>query len=79
MGTRGWRSPSRGKEQLQSPCDPLDFGNSGTTARLMLGLLSSLPNMSCTCYGDASLSTRPMGRIVRWLRQAGAHIEGKGW
>ena len=68
---------SPGKEQLLSPPDPLDFGNSGTTARLLLGLLASLPHMSCTCQGDASLSARPMGRVVRWLRKAGASIEGE--
>ena len=68
---------SRGKEQLHSPRAPLDFGNSGTTARLMLGLLTSLPHMSCICHGDTSLSARPMEHVVRWLRHAGAHIEGK--
>ena len=59
------------------PRVPLDFGNSGTTARLMLGLLASLPHISCTCQGDASLSARPMGRVVQLLRQAGAYIDGK--
>ena len=68
---------SQGIKQWQSPSAPLDFGNSGTTARLMLGLLSSLPDMTCTCQGDASLSARPMGRVVRLLRQAGADIAGK--
>ena len=68
---------SRGHQQLRSPSAPLDFGNSGTTACLLLGLLSSLPDMTCTCQGDASLSARPMGRIVHWLRQVGARIEGE--
>lgn len=68
---------SPGKDHWQSPRIPLDFGNSGTTARLMLGLLASLSHISCTCQGDASLSVRPMGRVVQLLRKAGAHIEGK--
>lgn len=67
---------SPGQKHWQSPLAPLDFGNSGTTARLLLGLLASLPGFSCTCHGDASLSARPMGRTVRWLRRAGASITG---
>ena len=67
---------SPGQKHWRSPLAPLNFGNSGTTARLLLGLLASLPGFSCTCYGDASLSARPMGRTVRWLRRAGASIAG---
>ena len=68
---------SPGRERWHSPRDPLDFGNSGTTARLLIGLLSTLPGITCVCCGDASLSVRPMDRVVRWLRDAGADIESK--
>ncbi len=68
---------SHGQEHWRSPSVPLDCGNSGTTARLLLGLLAAQPGLSCTCRGDASLNDRPMGRVVRWLRQAGASIDGE--
>lgn len=45
----------------------LDCGNSGTTARLLLGVLSSVPGMVATIAGDASLSRRPMRRVIKAL------------
>lgn len=62
-------------EWLQ-PSGPLDCGNSGTTMRLMAGLLASRP-LDVTMIGDHSLSRRPMGRIAKPLRLMGATIEGE--
>lgn len=55
---------------------PLYFGNSGTTARLLTGLLASLPIFSMI-HGDPHLTERPMARVVEPLRQMGAHIYGR--
>ncbi|MBM4366371.1 MAG: 3-phosphoshikimate 1-carboxyvinyltransferase [Deltaproteobacteria bacterium] len=52
----------------------IDCGNSGTTARLLLGALA--PRAGATLHGDDSLSRRPMMRVIRPLRQMGADIEG---
>jgi len=52
----------------------LDCGNSGTTARLLLGALAG--RASATLVGDGSLSRRPMGRLVKLLAQMGAQVEG---
>src|SRR5699024_4147064 len=52
------------------------FGNSGTTARLMLGVLAGLP-FHTTIYGDPSLTKRPMDRVRDPLRQMGAKIDGR--
>jgi 3-phosphoshikimate 1-carboxyvinyltransferase len=62
---------------LAEPIRPLDAGNSGTTMRLMAGLLAGQPIFS-VMTGDASLSSRPMGRVVEPLRQMGARISGRG-
>jgi len=61
---------------LMAPEVALDCGNSGTTMRLLCGLLSAQPFRS-TLVGDASLSRRPMMRVVAPLRARGAAIEGK--
>lgn len=60
-----------------SPDVPLDCGNSGTTIRLLSGILASVPGLDATLTGDASLSRRPMRRIVEPLREMGAQIEGE--
>ncbi|HEY8552790.1 MAG TPA: 3-phosphoshikimate 1-carboxyvinyltransferase, partial [Thermaerobacter sp.] len=65
-GIGGWRAPA----------GPLDAGNSGTTMRLLLGLLATRP-FPTTLTGDASLCRRPMGRVVEPLRRMGARIEGR--
>ena len=57
---------------------PLDAGNSGTTARLLCGLLASAPGVFAVITGDESLCKRPMGRIVSPLRSLGARIDGPG-
>jgi 3-phosphoshikimate 1-carboxyvinyltransferase len=60
---------------LLRPEAPLDCGNSGTTARLLIGLVSSHP-IRAEFAGDASLSRRPMDRIADPLRRIGARIDG---
>ena len=66
-----------GLGQLKEPEDVLDAGNSGTTIRLMLGLLASHPNRYFTVVGDSSLRTRPMSRVINPLQQMGAKIWGR--
>lgn len=53
---------------------PIDCGNSGTTARLLAGALA--PRAGATLHGDASLSRRPMRRVMAPLSAMGAHFEG---
>lgn len=66
-----------GLGNLQEPTNVLDAGNSGTTLRLMLGLLASHPNRFFTVTGDDSLRSRPMGRVIKPLMQMGANIWGR--
>lgn len=61
---------------LREPADILDAGNSGTTMRLLAGLLSAQPFFS-VLTGDASLRRRPMARVVAPLRLMGAEIRGR--
>ncbi|WLV23435.1 3-phosphoshikimate 1-carboxyvinyltransferase [Aciduricibacillus chroicocephali] len=67
---------SKGIDGLNEPLVPLYFGNSGTTARLMLGVLAGLPFFSMA-YGDPYLTKRPMDRVVNPLRQMGAQFDGR--
>ena len=60
-----------------SPAGPLDCGNSGTTMRLLLGLVAGA-RVSCILDGDASLRRRPMRRVLAPLREMGARMEGQG-
>ena len=57
-----------------APTTPLDCMNSGTTMRILLGMLARYP-ISATFIGDASLSGRPMGRVISPLTQMGARLE----
>jgi len=66
-----------GLGQLQEPVDVLNAGNSGTTIRLMLGLLASHPERFFAVTGDSSLRSRPMSRVVKPLQQMGAAIWGR--
>ncbi|MER3495168.1 MAG: 3-phosphoshikimate 1-carboxyvinyltransferase [Mastigocladus sp. ERB_26_2] len=66
-----------GLGNLQEPTDVLNAGNSGTTIRLMLGLLASHPGRFFTVTGDSSLRSRPMSRVVKPLQQMGAQIWGR--
>ena len=63
-------------QALQEPQDILDAGNSGTSMRLLAGLLAAQPFTS-VLTGDASLKTRPMGRVVQPLKEMGARIMGR--
>ncbi|MBF1687997.1 MAG: 3-phosphoshikimate 1-carboxyvinyltransferase [Selenomonas sp.] len=66
----------RGLHGFSEPLTVLDAGNSGTTLRLMMGLLSPQPFLS-VFSGDASLTRRPMGRVRRPLSTMGARIYGR--
>jgi 3-phosphoshikimate 1-carboxyvinyltransferase len=63
--------------KLQAAAGPIDCGNSGTGMRLLAGLLAGQPFTS-ELFGDASLSSRPMGRITEPLGRMGARIECLG-
>jgi 3-phosphoshikimate 1-carboxyvinyltransferase len=65
--------------KLLAPAEPIDCGNSGTTMRLLSGVVAGFP-FTTRLFGDASLTRRPMGRIAEPLRQFGAEIlcEGSG-
>jgi len=65
------RVAGRGFDGLRPAAGPLDCGNSGTTMRLLAGVLAGRPFAS-ELVGDASLSRRPMGRVVEPLRAMGA-------
>ncbi len=74
-----WLSPDEVRlsppAEWRQPDGPLDCGNSGTTMRLLSGLLA--PHfLDCTLIGDESLSRRPMRRIAEPLRLMGARVEG---
>lgn len=66
-----------GLGNLLEPLDILNAGNSGTTLRLMLGILASHPGRFFTITGDNSLRSRPMSRVVKPLQQMGADIWGR--
>lgn len=66
----------RGLDGLQEPTDVLDCGNSGTTIRLLTGLLVG-QRFTSFLNGTAQIRRRPMGRIVRPLRGMGADIMGR--
>ena len=64
-----------GLDGLSAPTRPLDMGNSGTAMRLLAGVLVG-QDFESTLVGDASLSQRPMGRIIDPLTRMGAKISG---
>lgn len=64
-----------GIKGLRESSEILDVGNSGTTARLMMGILSGLPVHS-VLIGDESIAKRPMKRVTAPLREMGARIQG---
>ena len=66
----------RGLHGLAEPMDVLDCGNSGTTMRLLSGMLAGA-GVFAVLTGDGSLRRRPMARIVEPLREAGAHIDAR--
>jgi 3-phosphoshikimate 1-carboxyvinyltransferase len=65
-----------GADSLREPELVLDCGNSGTTMRMLCGLLAGRPFLS-VLTGDESLSRRPMGRVVEPLRTMGAQLDGR--
>ncbi|OGK76882.1 MAG: 3-phosphoshikimate 1-carboxyvinyltransferase [Candidatus Rokubacteria bacterium GWC2_70_16] len=65
-----------GPEALAEPEDVIDCGNSGTTARLLMGVLAGQPFWA-VLTGDASLRRRPMDRVAAPLRQMGATVVGR--
>lgn len=82
LGADIWRRGSeieihgKGRWSLSEPGDVLDCGNSGTTMRLLCGLLAG-QNFATVLTGDASLRRRPMDRIIKPLVQNGAEIYGR--
>lgn len=66
-----------GLDGLTAPLAPIDCGNSGTTIRLLCGLLAG-QRFATTLFGDESLSKRPMRRVIEPLAQMGASITGQG-
>ena len=68
-----WRVHGVGVGGLLQPAQALDMGNSGTSTRLLMGLVSSHA-ITATFVGDASLSKRPMGRVIEPLSRMGADI-----
>jgi 3-phosphoshikimate 1-carboxyvinyltransferase len=73
-GTDGvWRVHGVGVGGLLQPQGALDMGNSGTSTRLLMGLVASHA-ITATFTGDASLSSRPMGRVIEPLSRMGADI-----
>jgi len=70
-----WVVRGRGVGGLREPAGPLDFGNSGTGTRLMMGVIAGHP-MTVTLTGDASLSRRPMRRVLAPLKEMGLEVVG---
>ena len=68
-----WRIQGVGVGGLLQPAHALEMGNSGTSTRLLMGLLAS-HGITATFTGDASLSKRPMGRVIDPIAQMGAQI-----
>lgn len=73
LGAGAWRVHGVGIGGLAEPADVLDFGNAGTGARLMMGVLAGHAFTSFMT-GDASLRGRPMGRVIEPLRATGARF-----
>jgi 3-phosphoshikimate 1-carboxyvinyltransferase len=72
----GAGGPERAGQRLAEPDDLIDCGNSGTTARLLTGILAGQGFVS-VLTGDASLRSRPMGRVIEPLVRMGARIVGR--
>ncbi len=74
LGDGEWRVHGLGVGGLMAPHEDLDMGNSGTAARLLMGLVAG-HDFSATFVGDASLSSRPMKRVTDPLAQVGATFD----
>ncbi len=77
MGDAAFAIEGRGLRGLSAATDPLDAANSGTTLRLMAGILAAHPFQS-TLTGDVSLTRRPMRRVIEPLTRMGARIASDG-
>lgn len=75
-GEGSWEIIGVGVGGLSEPSTALDFGNSGTGARLIMGLVAGHP-ITATFVGDASLSKRPMGRVITPLTEMGAAFHAR--
>lgn len=71
-----WVIHGTGNGALLAPEAPLDFGNAGTGCRLTMGLVG-VYDFSSTFIGDASLSSRPMGRVLNPLREMGVQVKAE--
>jgi len=76
-GPGRWRVKGTGVGNWQSPGGELDFGNSGTGSRLVMGAMATTP-ITATFTGDASLRSRPMARVIEPLLAFGLTYEGQG-
>ncbi|MEO7191084.1 MAG: 3-phosphoshikimate 1-carboxyvinyltransferase [Vicinamibacterales bacterium] len=76
IGTGAIRIHGKGREGLVIPSGPLDAGNSGTTMRLLAGILAGC-SFRTTVVGDESLSRRPMRRVIDPLVAMGATVESR--
>src|SRR5689334_8483500 len=76
-GEGAWRLHGVGVAGFAEPAAPLDFGNSGTGCRLMIGAVAGCP-ITATFDGDASLRTRPMQRFLDPLGRMGARAAKVG-
>lgn len=72
-GGDSWLVTGCGVSGLRQPDNPLDFGNSGTAVRLMMGVIAG-HDIEAQLIGDSSLSSRPMGRVLNPLKQMGLEI-----
>ena len=76
LDTGEWRVFGRGVSGLREPAEVLDFGNAGTGARLMMGVLARQP-LTAVLTGDASLRSRPMGRVIEPLSEMGVRFQAR--
>jgi 3-phosphoshikimate 1-carboxyvinyltransferase len=77
IGPGNWRVQGLGVGNWQAPAAELDFGNSGTGSRLVMGAMATTP-ITAVFTGDASLRSRPMARVVAPLEAFGITYEGQG-
>ena len=71
-----WSATGTGVGNLKSPAAPMEMGNSGTSTRLLAGLVAGHP-ITASFTGDASLSKRPMGRVINPLTDMGASFKAQ--
>lgn len=76
LGDGHWQVIGRGERGWRTPKTPINFGNAGTGARLVMGAAAGY-NIKASYVGDASLSSRPMERVLTPLREMGAEFETK--